>query len=144
MDNLIKSDIEFINPYDIPDGLKPLLKELLFYMETFGFAMIMTKNRVDKYISRPRQTIVLGDTDSAMPSVYEVTLDTLKLFNAENLIDDPNVGMRMKMVYVTIIQKLLDAACLTFVKSCNSHKDGDYVYMQMKNEFSSLKCYTER
>jgi len=135
MDNLIKSDIEFINPYDIPDGLKPLLKELLFYMETFGFAMIMTKNRVDKYISRPRQTIVLGDTDSAMPSVYEVTLDTLKLFNAENLIDDPNVGMRMKMVYVTIIQKLLDAACLTFVKSCNSHKDGDYVYMQMKNEF---------
>ena len=132
---LINSDIEFINPYDIPDGLKTPLEELTDIMKSFAFATIITANRVIKYQTKPRKACVVGDTDSTMPSMYSIVLNTLKIFGKEDLMHDDKVQIRMTMIFVSLVTDLLGECCLNFVKCCNSYNPDERFFMYMKNEF---------
>jgi len=133
--SLINSDIEFINPYDIPEGLKSPLEELTDIMKTFAFATIIVGNRVIKYQTKPRKVCVVGDTDSTMPSMYSIVLNTLKIFNKEDLMNNDNVQIRMTMIFVSLVTDLLGECCLNFVKCCNSYNPEERFFMYMKNEF---------
>lgn len=133
--SLINSDIEFINPYDIPEGLKSPLEELTDIMKTFAFATIIVGNRVIKYQTKPRKACVVGDTDSTMPSMYSIVLNTLKIFDKEDLMANDNVQIRMTMIFVSLVTDLLGECCLNFVKCCNSYNPEERFFMYMKNEF---------
>ena len=132
--SLIISDIEFINPYSIPDGLKDEITELLYAMKTFVIVNITVMNRVDKFKYNKRKVCVIGDTDSTMPSLYQPVLDTLRIFGKEELINDEKVEIRLTMTYAVLLSGLLDECCLNYVKTCNSYREGGRFFMYMKNE----------
>lgn len=152
-------NVEFINPYMF-DKVKPEMgtSDLIemfkdeknpeeiasFYMDlklfrelvkTFSMASIIVANRVIKYQNRRRKVCVIGDTDSTMPSMYEIVEETLKIFDKCDLIYDKNVETRLTMIYVTIISDLMDASCMNFVVCCNQYNKDEKFYMYMKNEF---------
>lgn len=133
--DLIKSDIEFINPYAIPEGLKTDIDRLTEVMRAFCYATIINGNRVIKYQTRPRKVCVVGDTDSTMPSMYSIVKDTLKIYGREDLMKDDKVQIRMTMVFVGLVTDLLGECCLNFVKCCNSYHEKERFFMYMKNEF---------
>lgn len=111
------------------------LKVFRQIVKTFVMSTIIVANRVIKYQHRRRKVCVIGDTDSTMPSIYEIVENTLKLFGKEELIYDKNVETRLTMIYVTLISDLMDEACLNFVVCCNQYNEDDKFYMYMKNEF---------
>ena len=104
-------------------------------MKVFCFATICISNRVVKYENRKRKVCVIGDTDSTMPSFYEIVYETLKMFNMEDAFENNDIQIRLTMAYVTIVSDLMSEACLTFVKNCNQYNPDDTFYMFMKNEF---------
>lgn len=159
VNRFITYNVEFINPYMF-DKVKPemgtsVLIEMFkdeknpeeiasFYMDlklfrelvkTFSMASIIVANRVIKYQNRRRKVCVIGDTDSTMPSMYEIVEETLKIFDKCDLIYDKNVETRLTMIYVTIISDLMDASCMNFVVCCNQYNKDEKFYMYMKNEF---------
>lgn len=135
VNKLIENNIEFINPYEVPIEMKDDLERLTNYMKTFTFATIINSNRVEKYKTRKRKCCVVGDTDSTMPSLYEIVSNTLKIYDKEKLMDDMSVQIRMTMVFVSIVTSLLDECCYNYVKCCNSDHPEDRFFMYMKNEF---------
>ena len=135
VNRLIENGIEFINPYEIPEGMKSDLELLTDYMKIFSFATIINYNRVEKYKTRKRKCCVVGDTDSTMPSLYEIVLNTLKIYGKENLMNDMNVQIRMTMIFVSLVTSLLDECCHNYVECCNSYHPEDKFFMYMKNEF---------
>ena len=135
VNNLIENGIEFINPYEIPEGMKTDLEQLTDYMKTFAFATVINYNRVEKYKTRKRKCCVVGDTDSTMPSLYEIVLNTLKIYGKEHLMDDMNIQIRMTMIFVSLVTTLLDECCHNYVECCNSFHPEDKFFMYMKNEF---------
>lgn len=135
VNRLIENGIEFINPYEIPEGMKTDLEQLTDYMKTFAFATVINYNRVEKYKTRKRKCCVVGDTDSTMPSLYEIVLNTLKIYGKENLMDDMTVQIRMTMIFVSLVTTLLDECCHNYVECCNSFHPEDRFFMYMKNEF---------
>lgn len=133
--DIVFSDVEFINPYDIPDGLKTPLEELTFLMKIFCFATIINGNRVTKYQTRRRKVCVVGDTDSTMPTIWQPVVDTFAIYNRPDLIKDDKAQIRMTMIYVSLVTELLGECCLNFVKCCNSYHEKERFFMYMKNEF---------
>jgi hypothetical protein len=159
VNKFISYDVDFINPYMF-DKVKPdmNLSEIVdmfkndknpeeianFYMDlklfrelvkTFCMASIIVSNRVIKYQHRRRKVCVIGDTDSTMPSIYEIVEQTLSLFNKSELIYDKDVETRLTMIYVSIISDLMDESCMNFVVCCNQYNKDEKFYMYMKNEF---------
>lgn len=159
VNKFISYDVDFINPYMF-DKVKPdmNLSEIIdmfkndknpeeianFYMDlklfrelvkTFCMASIIVSNRVIKYQHRRRKVCVIGDTDSTMPSIYEIVEQTLGLFNKSELIYDKDVETRLTMIYVSIISDLMDESCMNFVVCCNQYNKDEKFYMYMKNEF---------
>ncbi len=112
-----------------------MLKEFREIVAVFCFATIINGDRVEKYRTRKRKACVIGDTDSTMPSFYEITENTLKVFGKEKLMDDPIVSTKIGMVYISIISDLMSEACRNFVVCCNQYNEGEKFYMYMKNEF---------
>ena len=138
MNSLIVMDMEFINPYEVPDEIHRYLDELFHYMRTFCYSNIIVGERVYKYINKPRKVCVIGDTDSTMPSVYEFVNNVFKAFGKEYMLDDTNAEIRVTMIIVALVSDLLDACCETYVRKTNSwhgEKFGDDFFMKMKNEF---------
>lgn len=162
VNDLMISDVEFINPYmfekikssmtekevieffskdndvDMAKKISDFyfkLKEFREIISIFSFATIINGNRVEKYKTRMRKACVIGDTDSTMPSFYEITENTFKIFGREELISDPIASTKMAMIYISIISDLMSEACKNFVVCCNQYNEGEKFYMYMKNEF---------
>ena len=162
VNKLMLSEVEFINPYmfdkiksnmtekevyeyfikdNEPDMTNKIvefyftLKEFREIISVFCFATIITANRVNKYKTRMRKACVIGDTDSTMPSFYEISENTFKIFGRDDLINDPSASTRMGMIYISIISDLMSEACKNFVVCCNQYNEGEKFYMYMKNEF---------
>lgn len=137
-DDIIKMDIEFINPYSIPEELKTHMDTIFYYMNKFVYSKVIIGERVEKYLTKKRKACVVGDTDSTMPSLNEFVDNIFKIFGREDLIEDYKTHIRVSMVSVSIVSNLLDECCKIYVKKCNSdHGDklGDGFFMRMKNEF---------
>lgn len=97
----INSDIEFINPYDIPESLKTPPEKLTDIIKCLCFATIITINRVIKYQTKPNKACFIRDSDSTMPNMYSMVMDILKIFGKENLMSNDNVQIRMTMIFVS-------------------------------------------
>lgn len=160
--NIIDSEVDFINPYmfekvknntskeevikmfsennSIEEATKiadfyEALTEFRNIIKIFCFATIINYNRVVKYKTRKRKACVIGDTDSTMPSFYEITENTFKIFGLDNLMSDSKASTKMTMVYISVVSDLMDEACKNFVVCCNQYNEGEKFYMYMKNEF---------
>lgn len=163
MQKLIHAKVEFINPYMfskikpemtfaevvqhfIKDGktqseaesIADFYENLVLFrtlIQTFCFATIINGNRVEKYKYRRRKVCVIGDTDSTMPSLYEIVDKTFKLFGTPELMRDSDYEIRLTMIYISCIDALMSEACMNFVVCCNQYNEGEKFYMYMKNEF---------
>lgn len=137
MNDIINTNVEFINPYKIPSELTESMKELFLYMQTFCYSNVIVAERVYKYLEKSRKTCIIGDTDSTMPSLYKFTKDIFSIYNKENLMEDKTAQIRVTMVVVSLVTDLLDKCCANYVNKTNSyHGDGDgKFFMKMKNEF---------
>ena len=112
-----------------------LLKEFRMLISVFSFATIINGNRVSKYRTRKRKACVIGDTDSTMPSFYEITENTFKSIGREDLVKDVNQSTKVAMIWISVISDLMSEACMNFVVCCNQYNEGEKFYMYMKNEF---------
>lgn len=161
---LVEYDITFINPYmfekvkpnwtkedvynlfydpeknNVEEATKKsefyiILKEFREIIKIFSFATIINGNRVSKYKTRRRKACVIGDTDSTMPSFYEITEDTFKSLNKGELMKNDMLSTKVAMCWISIVSDLMSEACMNFVVCCNQYNEGEKFYMYMKNEF---------
>jgi hypothetical protein len=164
VNDLVEYDITFINPYmfekvksnwtkedvynlfydpeknNVEEATKKsefyiILKEFREIIKIFSFATIINGNRVSKYKTRRRKACVIGDTDSTMPSFYEITEDTFKTLNKVELMKNNMLSTKVAMSWISIVSDLMSEACMNFVVCCNQYNEGEKFYMYMKNEF---------
>ena len=88
MKTFIDMDVEFINPYEIPEEMNAPMKEFFYYMQTFCYASIIVSERVLKYQTKFRKVCVIGDTDSTMPSLLEMIC--INISDVSSATDDDN------------------------------------------------------
>lgn len=111
------------------------LLSIMRLMRVFCFATIVTHDRVNKYLTRKRRVCVLSDTDSCMPTMYNLIKQTLRVINREDLMDDELVTTKVAMIYTYFVSDLLDEACMLFALKCNSQVENREYSLKMKNEF---------
>ena len=135
MKTFIDMDVEFINPYEIPEEMNAPMKEFFYYMQTFCYASIIVSERVLKYQTKFRKVCVIGDTDSTMPSFSKVTSDIFRIFGYNPETVDEKKRIRIIMIIVSLTTDLLDKCCENYVNCTNSDHPENQFYMKMKNEF---------
>ena len=135
MKTFIDMDVEFINPYEIPEEMNAPMKEFFYYMQTFCYASIIVSERVLKYQTKFRKVCVIGDTDSTMPSFSKVTSDIFRIFGYDPETVDEKTRIRIIMIIVSLTTDLLDKCCENYVNCTNSDHPENQFYMKMKNEF---------
>lgn len=135
MKTFIDMDVEFINPYEIPEEMNAPMKEFFYYMQTFCYASIIVSERVLKYQTKFRKVCVIGDTDSTMPSFSKVTSDIFRIFGYNPETVDEKTRIRIIMIIVSLTTDLLDKCCENYVNCTNSDHPENQFYMKMKNEF---------
>ena len=135
MKTFIDMDVEFINPYEIPEEMNAPMKEFFYYMQTFCYASIIVSERVLKYQTKFRKVCVIGDTDSTMPSFSKVTSDIFRIFGYDPETVDEKTRIRIIMIMVSLTTDLLDKCCENYVNCTNSDHPENQFYMKMKNEF---------
>lgn len=135
MKTFIDMDVEFINPYEIPEEMNAPMKEFFYYMQTFCYASIIVSERVLKYQTKFRKVCVIGDTDSTMPSFSKVTSDIFRIFGYDPETVDKKTRIRIIMIIVSLTTDLLDKCCENYVNCTNSDHPENQFYMKMKNEF---------
>lgn len=135
MKTFIDMDVEFINPYEIPEEMNVPMKEFFYYMQTFCYASIIVSERVLKYQTKFRKVCVIGDTDSTMPSFSKVTSDIFRIFGYDPETVDEKTRIRIIMIIVSLTTDLLDKCCENYVNCTNSDHPENQFYMKMKNEF---------
>lgn len=135
MKTFIDMDVEFINPYEIPEEMNAPMKEFFYYMQTFCYASIIVSERVLKYQTKFRKVCVIGDTDSTMPSFSKVTSDIFRIFGYDPETVDEKTRIRIIMIIVSLTTDLLDKCCENYVNCTNSNHPENQFYMKMKNEF---------
>lgn len=135
MKTFIDMDVEFINPYEIPEEMNDPMKEFFYYMQTFCYASIIVSERVLKYQTKFRKVCVIGDTDSTMPSFSKVTSDIFRIFGYDPETVDEKTRIRIIMIIVSLTTDLLDKCCENYVNCTDSDHPENQFYMKMKNEF---------
>ena len=116
---------------DLYENLNPIID----LMRVFCFAPIIAYNRVIKMTTRKRKVCILFDTDSCMPTTKYCVESVLNIINRNDLRSNKDVTIKISMVFISIIQELLDDVCLNFAICCNSQTEGRELYLKMKNEF---------
>lgn len=115
------SDVSFQNPYNIPEEIKDDIDRLTELIDCFSFVNIITYKRVEKYTMRKRKAVLISDTDSIMPCLYQFVEFCFDIIREDigSVVRNNKTDVRFVNVIVTILDRFINRVCENYVDSCN-------------------------
>lgn len=130
------SEVMFLNPYNIPDVIKPFMDPLTKLMKQFVYVEYITPDSIAKLNNHRRNTVLLVDTDSNMinanifVSFVQNEMFPGSTFNRSRMYND--------MILVNVLAACLDgcvASLLDYYGRCHNMDEESRAELSMKNEF---------
>ena len=130
------SEVMFLNPYNIPDTIKPFMDPLTKLMKQFIYVEYITPDSIVKLNNHKRNTVLLVDTDSNMinanifASFIQNEIFPGSTFNRTRMYND--------MILVNVLAACLDgcvAGLLDYYGRCHHMDEESRAELTMKNEF---------
>lgn len=130
---ILHTRVEFYDPYKIPTEFAEQFAEIVNLFDNFVINPIPTYDRVNKYLTRKRRTVLLSDTDSVMPNLNAQYQLFVKLFPNIDF-NDELITFKTINVITNLCTRVCDVGCIEFAKICNV-PDKYINRINMKNEF---------
>ena len=117
--DISRINVEFTNPYNIPDELKGPIENLKTVVENFVYVPAITYKRLYKYQTKKRRAVLVSDTDSVMPCVYSFVKFCEDILRTNNIEMDEENELKFVNVIVTICHDFIKRSCWMYVDTCN-------------------------
>lgn len=114
--SIYRTNVTFRNPYDVPGEIKEQIDVLTELFKAYTYVNLVTYNRVQKYITKKRRTVLISDTDSVMPCMYEFIRFCMDIVGADR---DAESEIKFANTIVTIVDRILQIVCENYVDTAN-------------------------
>ena len=132
----------FLDPYSVPECIKPYMDELKALVTQFVYVEYITPDSIIKLNNHKRNTVLLVDTDSNI-----INADLFVAFIVNEIFPNDSFGrpkMYNEMILVNVLAALLDvnvASLLDFYGRCHHMNKESRAELTMKNEFMFRRLF---
>jgi hypothetical protein len=130
------SEVMFLNPYNIPESIRPYMDPLRQLLKQFIYVEYITPDSIIKLNNHKRNTVLLVDTDSNIINsnlFISFIMDTMfsgNTFNRPRMYNDMILGNMLAACLDVCVASMLD-----YYGRCHHMDDESRSELTMKNEF---------